>query len=90
MNELKTMGYTALGGNPSVQIAAKISGMDALERASSIRYHFDDKDVEYIPEHYLGLGYQNLIYLTFRLLEFRDKWMRVGKSAIAKNSTETK
>ncbi len=90
MNELKTMGYTAIGGNPSVQIAAKISGMDALQRASSIRYHFDDKDVEYIPEHYLGLGYQNLIYLTFRLLEFRDKWMRVGKSAIAQNSTETK
>ncbi|WP_340608384.1 ATP-dependent nuclease [Xenorhabdus bharatensis] len=90
MSELEVMGYTGIGGNPTVKIAAKISGMDALQRASSIHYHFDEKDAEYIPEHYLGLGYQNLIYLTFRLLEFRDKWMRIGKSAISRNTSETK
>ncbi|AQT61879.1 ATP-dependent endonuclease [Cellvibrio sp. PSBB023] len=82
-NELKGMGYPGIGGNPSVEIVAKISGTDALQKASSIQYRFDKDEDEFLPESYLGLGYQNLIYLTFRLLEFRDKWMRVGKSASA-------
>jgi predicted ATP-dependent endonuclease of OLD family len=80
-NELKIMGYPGIGGNPTVEIAAMISGTDALKKSSSVRYRFDKNEDEFLPESYLGLGYQNLIYLTFRLLEFRDKWMRVGKSA---------
>jgi predicted ATP-dependent endonuclease of OLD family len=80
-NELRIMGYPGIGGNPTVEIAAKISGTDALRKSSSVRYRFNKDDDEFLPESYLGLGYQNLIYLTFRLLEFRDKWMRVGKSA---------
>ncbi|MCO7580102.1 MULTISPECIES: ATP-dependent nuclease [Pseudomonas] len=87
-DELKGMGYPGIGGNPTVEIAARISGVDALQKASSVRYRFDEKEEEFLPESYLGLGYQNLIYLTFRLLEFRDKWMRVGKSAFSSNSTE--
>ncbi|QUX95427.1 ATP-dependent endonuclease [Marinomonas sp. CT5] len=78
--ELTNMGYPGIGGNPTVEIAAKISGMDALQKSSSVQYRFDKNEEEFLPESYLGLGYQNLIYLTFRLLEFRDKWMRVGKS----------
>lgn len=87
-DELKGMGYPGIGGNPTVEIAAKISGTDALQKASSIRYRFDEKEEEFLSESYLGLGYQNLIYLTFRLLEFRDKWMRVGKSASTIDSVE--
>ncbi|MFO1369247.1 MAG: AAA family ATPase [Marinagarivorans sp.] len=51
------------------------------KKASSIQYRFEKEEEAFLPESYLGLGYQNLIYLTFRLLEFRDKWMRVGKSS---------
>ncbi|MFM5710710.1 ATP-dependent endonuclease [Aeromonas veronii] len=86
--ELKSMGYPGIGGNPTVEIFAQISGMDALQKSSSVRYRFDKKDEEFLPESYLGLGYQNLIYLTFRLLEFRDKWMRVGKSASLGDNVE--
>lgn len=86
--ELKSMGYPGIGGNPTVEIAAKISGTDALQKSSSVRYRFDKEEDEFLPESYLGLGYQNLIYLTFRLLEFRDKWMRVGKSASSKDKVE--
>ena len=81
LKELEEMGYPGIGGNPSVEIAAKISGTDALQRSSSVRYRFNKDQEDTLPESYLGLGYQNLIYLTFRLLGFRDKWMRVGKSA---------
>lgn len=86
--ELKSMGYPGIGGNPTVEISAKISGMDALQKSSSVRYRFDKTEEEFLPESYLGLGYQNLIYLTFRLLEFRDKWMRVGKSASSESDPE--
>jgi len=86
--ELKIMGYPGIGGNPTVEIAAKISGTDALQKPSSIRYRFDEHNEEFLPESYLGLGYQNLIYLTFRLLEFRDKWMRKGKSIFSGDSVE--
>jgi len=81
LKELEEMGYPGIGGNPSVEIAAKISGTDALQKSSSVRYRFDKDHEDTLPESYLGLGYQNLIYLTFRLLGFRDKWMRIGKSA---------
>lgn len=84
--ELKSMGYPGIGGNPTVEISAKISGTDALQKSSSVRYRFDKMEEEFLPESYLGLGYQNLIYLTFRLLEFRDKWMRVGKSASSESN----
>jgi len=86
--ELKAMGYPGIGGNPTVEISAKISGTDALQKTSSVRYRFDSEEDEFLPESYLGLGYQNLIYLTFRLLEFRDKWMRVGKSASIQDNAE--
>lgn len=86
--ELKGMGYPGIGGNPTVEISAKISGIDALQKSSSVRYRFDKMEEEFIPESYLGLGYQNLIYLTFRLLEFRDRWMRIGKSASSGGNTE--
>ncbi|MVF12713.1 AAA family ATPase [Ketobacter sp. MCCC 1A13808] len=86
--ELKNMGYPGIGGNPTVEISAMISGMDALRKTSSVRYRFDKNEEEFLPESYLGLGYQNLIYLTFRLLEFRDRWMRVGKSASYDGSVE--
>jgi len=86
--ELKSMGYPGIGGNPTVEIYAQISGTDALQKSSSVRYRFDKKDEEFLPESYLGLGYQNLIYLTFRLLEFRDKWMRVGKSGSSGDNVE--
>lgn len=77
LKELEDMGYPGIGGNPSVEIAAKISGTDVLQKSSSVRYRFNKDHEDTLPESYLGLGYQNLIYLTFRLLEFRDKWMRV-------------
>lgn len=86
--ELRIMGYPGIGGNPSVEIAATISGTDALHRASSVRYRFDKENDDFLPESYLGLGYQNLIYLTFRLLEFRDRWMRVGKASVSPENVD--
>jgi hypothetical protein len=34
-----------------------------------------------LPENNNGLGYQNLISMIFKLMSFRDAWMRVGKAS---------
>jgi hypothetical protein len=34
-----------------------------------------------LPEGSNGLGYQNLISMIFRLMSFRDAWMRAGKAS---------
>jgi predicted ATP-dependent endonuclease of OLD family len=80
LEELAKLGYPGIGGNPSVELVARLSGTDALQKSSSVQYRFNKTDEDALPESYLGLGYQNLIYLTFRLLGFRDRWMRIGKS----------
>jgi len=33
-----------------------------------------------LPEDSNGLGYQNLVSMVFRLMSYRDDWMRVGKA----------
>lgn len=33
-----------------------------------------------LSEKYNGLGYKNLIAMVFKLMSFRDQWMRVGKA----------
>ena len=39
-DELKEMGYPGIGGNRCVEISANISGADALQKPSSVRYKF--------------------------------------------------
>jgi predicted ATP-dependent endonuclease of OLD family len=88
LDELAAMGYPGIGGNPSVALVAKVSGSDALQKNSSVQYRFNEADEDSLPESYLGLGYQNLIYLTFRLLQFRERWMRSGKSLSSDDELE--
>ena len=40
-----------------------------------------------LPEGSNGLGYQNLISMIFRLMSFRDAWMRVGKASKGAEAT---
>ena len=42
-----------------------------------------------LPEDSNGLGYQNLISMVFRLMSFRDAWMRVGKAKSKADAEET-
>jgi predicted ATP-dependent endonuclease of OLD family len=60
---------------------------DGLNHASAISFEVDAiKDdgslapLLRLPEGHNGLGYQNLISMIFRLMAFRDAWMRVGKA----------
>lgn len=82
INELEDLGYPGFN-DPRITITTKLSAVEALKHDSSVQYSLnDDGEEEFnLPEKYNGLGYQNLVSMVFRLIRFRDDWIRVGKSA---------
>ena len=79
LSELEGLNYPGFG-NPQIQLSTKVSTSDGLQHDSAVKYYLD-KDLS-LPEKYNGLGYQNLISIIFKLIRFRDEWMKVGKNAI--------
>jgi len=88
LDELKQLNYPGVT-DPKLKIATRVRPTDGLNHPTAVQYEaFQSKEGETsssftLPEDYNGLGYQNLISIVFRLLGFRDAWMRVGKVAKA-------
>ena len=84
--ELQDLGYPGIT-DPKITIATKIRPVETLNHPSAVQYDVARSDTETtnnglrLPEQYIGLGYQNLISMVFRLMSFRDAWMQVGKAA---------
>lgn len=83
--ELESLGYPGIT-DPKLTISTKIQPMDGLIHSSAVQFQVIDQSGEKqevllcLPEQYNGLGYQNLISMVFKLMSFRDGWMRVGKA----------
>lgn len=80
--ELEGLNYPGFG-NPQIQLSTKVSTSDGLQHDSAVKYHLDEELS--LPERYNGLGYQNLISIIFKLIRFRDEWMRNGRSVEKEN-----
>lgn len=81
LQELEGLNYPGFG-NPSIRISSKFNPISGLDHDSSVRFSLPQEEGGQplsLPEKYNGLGYQNLISMVFRLIRFRDSWMRVGK-----------
>ena len=79
LKELEDLNYPGFG-NPKIKLESKFETADSLNHSSAVRYELSDLSVELsLPEKYNGLGYQNLISMIFKLISFRDEWMKVGK-----------
>lgn len=84
IEELENLGYPGFS-NPKITISTKLEPMDGLNHNSAVQFELMDGSNEgensqfRLPEQYNGLGYQNLISMIFKLMRFRDEWMRVGK-----------
>lgn len=79
LKELEDINYPGFG-NPKIKLESKLDTVDSLNHNSSVRYELSDLSNELsLPEKYNGLGYQNLISMIFKLIAFRDEWMKVGK-----------
>lgn len=87
LKEVSNMGYPGTK-DPTPIIKTDMRLTDGLERESVLRYCVGDPSDEdaslfELSEGLNGLGYQNLILMIFRLMNFRDRRLRVGKSSMA-------
>jgi hypothetical protein len=92
--EVEGLGYPGVS-DPKPHVATKISPVDGLNHRSAITFEIavvrsggEVQPVVRLPEDNNGLGYQNLISMIFRLMAFRDAWMRVGKASRGGDAVE--
>lgn len=76
MDELSKFGYPGKY-NPGIVIESKAQTNDILSHSTVVKYPiYSDGVNEYkLPEKLNGLGYQNLISMSFKLISFRDSWI---------------
>ncbi|MGN0604729.1 MAG: AAA family ATPase [Oscillospiraceae bacterium] len=76
MDELSKFGYPGKY-NPGIVIEANTQTSDIISHSTVVKYPiFSDGTNKYkLPEKFNGLGYQNLISMSFKLMSFRDSWI---------------
>ena len=85
IKEVEGLGYPGVT-DPVLKITTKIIPADGLNHDAAVQYEVavtaagERVPGLRLPENYNGLGYQNLISMLFRLMSYRDAWMRVGKA----------
>jgi predicted ATP-dependent endonuclease of OLD family len=82
--EMQKLGYPGVT-DPRLRISTRLRPVDGLNHDTAVQYVVQVASGEQtidlrLPEDSNGLGYQNLISMVFRLMSFRDAWMRVGKA----------
>lgn len=92
-SEVESMGYPGVT-DPRPHVSTRLDPIDGLNHAAAISFAVGvvpeaggTANPFLLPEDNNGLGYQNLISMIFRLMSFRDAWMRVGKAAKQSDST---
>lgn len=87
LEELGTLGYPGFY-NPHIKINPQIKPTDGLDHSSALQYELDGCKDSFLPENYNGLGYQNLIFMAFKLIRFRDSWLKIGKKKVTRSIEE--
>jgi hypothetical protein len=89
------MGYPGVT-DPRPRVSTRLKAIDGLNHSAAISFEVDvitedgaATPLLRLPEANNGLGYQNLISMIFRLMSFRDAWMRVGKASKGATITST-
>lgn len=93
--EVEGMGYPGVT-DPRPRVSTRLKAIDGLNHSAAISFEVDviaedgaTAPLLRLPEANNGLGYQNLISMIFRLMSFRDAWMRVGKASKGTTITST-
>lgn len=76
LEEISKIGYPPFGA-PDITINPQVRATDGISHPNALQYKTESGLC--LPETYNGLGYQNLIFITFKLIGFRDSWVKHGK-----------
>ena len=72
MEDVEVLGYPGLHDPQQIHFRTRIQTADLLAHGTAVQYRLDKGAVdESLPEHSIGLGYQNLQSLSFMLVSFR-------------------
>lgn len=72
MEDVEILGYPGLHDPQQIHFRTRIQTADLLAHGTAVQYRLDKGAVdESLPEHSIGLGYQNLQSLSFMLVSFR-------------------
>jgi predicted ATP-dependent endonuclease of OLD family len=93
LKEMEKLGYPGVT-DPKLHISTRLRPVDGLNHDAAVQYviRVANGEVAFdlrLPEQSNGLGYQNLISMVFRLMSFRDAWMRVDKAQSKAALTES-
>ncbi|TYC60941.1 ATP-dependent endonuclease [Zoogloea oleivorans] len=91
--EVAGLGYPGVS-DPRPRVSTRLRAIDGLNHSAAVNFEVDvisdtgeKTPLLLLPEGSNGLGYQNLISMIFRLMSFRDAWMRVGKASKGSEAT---
>ena len=92
ISELEKLNYPGFS-DPQISLKSKINQIDSLNHKAAVQLNIllesDNSTILSLPEQYNGLGYQNLISMIFKLIRFRDEWMRSGKAKKKQSDDDT-
>lgn len=74
VDELKGINYPGFQ-NPAISIHSVIEIEQAIRHESAVQFAILGQPDLRLPEKYNGLGFRNLISMSLKLMEFRDKWL---------------
>lgn len=79
VEEVRLLGYPSVADLQDIVLRAEVHPAEALRHRSAVQYRSSGSEPEsmHLPEHAIGLGYQNLLSLTFALMRFRDDRLRL-------------
>ncbi|MDT4796840.1 AAA ATPase domain protein [compost metagenome] len=84
IKDVRTLGYPGLHDPQEIHFRTRIQAADLLDHNTAVQYRLGDQpDAEYLPEHAIGLGYQNLQSLSYQLVSFRETRLKPAKGAPA-------
>jgi predicted ATP-dependent endonuclease of OLD family len=72
VEEVKDLGYPGLHDPQEIRFRTRIQTADLLDHGTAVQYSMlKESSDELLPEHSIGLGYQNLQSLSYQLVSFR-------------------
>jgi len=84
MEDVEVLGYPGLHDPQQFHFRTRIQTADLLAHSTAVQYRVDKTAVdESLPEHSIGLGYQNLQSLSFMLVSFRAARLNPSQGAPA-------
>lgn len=75
IQKLNLTGYPGVS-DPNLTIHSEISLVNSISHPAAVTYQVEGEGEFEIPEHQIGLGYQNLISIFFKLLAFNENWQK--------------